>query len=189
MFKLSFQTRDLTLIALFVALVAVMAQITIPIPPVPFTMQTFAIIFAGVVLGAKRGFIVALLYLLLGALGAPVFSSFQGGFGHLIGAAGGYLMSFPLLAGLAGLAAHKADKAASLKYLWLVGGIAAAVVVNLSLGTLYLANFLSLGFMAGLAAGFFPFLIPEALKLALVVAIAPKIRAVLEAQARSKESA
>jgi len=177
--------RDLTLIALFVAIIAVMAQITIPVQPVAFTMQTFAVFLAGLVLGAKRAAIAAALYLLLGAVGVPVFSAFQGGFGILIGTHGGYLWSFPLVAFIVGYAADKVFRqkdAPAVKYVWLTAALALASLVNLSMGTLYLAFFLQIGIFAAFLSGMLPFLIPEALKVVLAIALGPKLRKVIESR-------
>ena len=84
---------DLVLIALFVALMAICAWITIP-AAVPFTMQTFGVFLALLLLGGKRGTICMAVYLLLGAVGLPVFSGFRGGVGALVGSTGGYLVGF-----------------------------------------------------------------------------------------------
>ena len=78
------RTLDLAYIALFAVLIAISAWISIPFP-VPFTLQTFAIILALMTLGGKRGFYAVLVYLLMGAAGLPVFSGFQGGFGMFMG--------------------------------------------------------------------------------------------------------
>jgi len=85
---------DMVLIALFAAIIAVCAQITIPVPPVPFTLQTLAVFLAGGLLGMKRGFFSVLIYILLGAVGVPVFAGFKGGFAALIGPTGGYIIGF-----------------------------------------------------------------------------------------------
>jgi len=88
--------RDLTLIALFTALTAVCAWISVPVPApfVQFTMQTFAVFAVLLVLGGKRGTYAVTAYLLLGAVGAPVFSNFRGGLGVLLGTTGGYILGF-----------------------------------------------------------------------------------------------
>ena len=93
------KTRDLTLVALFAALIAICAWLTVPMPDVPFTMQTFGVFAALLLLGGKRGTLSILLYLLLGAAGLPVFSGFRGGIGSLLGTTGGYLIGF-LFSGL-----------------------------------------------------------------------------------------
>ena len=93
------KVRDLCYIALMAALMAVCSWITVPFGPVPFTMQTFAIFAALLLLGGKRGTLAITLYLCLGLVGLPVFSGFNAGPGVLLGATGGYLVGF-LAAGL-----------------------------------------------------------------------------------------
>ena len=84
---------DLVLIALFAALMALCAWVTVPYA-VPFTMQTFGVFLALLLLGGKRGTICMAVYLLLGAVGVPVFSGFRGGVSALVGSTGGYLVGF-----------------------------------------------------------------------------------------------
>ena len=99
--KLSIQ--EICLIAIMTAITAVMAQISIPLPMmVPMTMQTFAVTLAGIILGAKCGSIAMGVYLLLGAVGVPVFSGFKGGLQSLVGPTGGFLLSFPIMAYIIG---------------------------------------------------------------------------------------
>ena len=94
---MKFSTRDLCFCAIGAALIAVCAWISIP-ADVPFTLQTFAIFTVCGLLGGRRGTVSVLVYLLLGAVGAPVFAGFRGGFASLIGTTGGYLVGFILLA-------------------------------------------------------------------------------------------
>lgn len=102
------RTKDLTTIALMTAATAVMAQLAIPMPGgVPMTLQTLAVTLAGVILGQQRGTISMVVYLLIGAVGVPVFSSFTGGAGVLIGPTGGFLWSFPAMALIIGYGADK----------------------------------------------------------------------------------
>lgn len=97
-------TTDLALIAAFAALVAVCAILpAINIAgPVPITLQTFAVLLAGAVLGARRGFLAVLLYVAAGAAGLPIFSGGASGLAVLSGPTGGYLAGFALAAGLCG---------------------------------------------------------------------------------------
>ena len=83
---------DLAYIALMAALIALCAWISVPLGPVPFTMQTFGIFAALGLLGGRRGTLAFLSYLLLGIVGLPVFSGFSAGAGVLFGATGGYLL-------------------------------------------------------------------------------------------------
>lgn len=85
---------DLAYIALMAALIALCAWISVPLGPVPFTMQTFGIFAALGLLGGRRGTLAFLSYLLLGIVGLPVFSGFSAGAGVLFGATGGYLLGY-----------------------------------------------------------------------------------------------
>ncbi len=84
--------------ALFTALMAVFAQIQIPTPFYPLTLQTFAVALCGYTLGVKYSLFSVLAYMLLGVCGAPVFSSFCGGPHHFTDPQGGFLIAFPILA-------------------------------------------------------------------------------------------
>ena len=99
-----FSVRDICYAGLFAAVIAVMAQISIPMPlGVPMTMQTFAITLAAVVLGSKLSAIATLVYLLLGAVGVPVLANFQGGPSAIFGKTGGYAIGYILAALLTAL--------------------------------------------------------------------------------------
>ncbi len=97
-------TKDIVLIAMFTALMAICAQITIPMPPpfVPFTLQTLAVFLAGSFLGMKRSIISITAYLLLGLVGVPVFAQFKGGLGALLGPTGGFIIGFVATAAIVG---------------------------------------------------------------------------------------
>ena len=102
---------DVALVATFAAFIAVCAILpAIPVPgsAVPITLQTFGVMLAGLVLGARRGALAALLYLAVGAAGLPVFSGGAGGIGVFAGLSAGYLLAFPLAAALAGYLATRA---------------------------------------------------------------------------------
>ncbi len=97
------RTKQTVYIALFAALTACMSQIAIPMPSgVPFTLQTFAIAFAGFFLGWKYGLAAIGIYVLLGAVGAPVFANFTGGIQKLVGVTGGFIWGFLFLAAFSG---------------------------------------------------------------------------------------
>ncbi|MCA0379413.1 MAG: biotin transporter BioY [Actinobacteria bacterium] len=100
---------DIALIAAFAALIAACALLpAIPVAGgVPFTLQTFAVVLTGAVLGARRGFLAALLYLAVGLVGIPVFAGASAGPAPFIGATGGYLISFPFAAATAGFVASR----------------------------------------------------------------------------------
>jgi len=98
-------TYQYVLTALGAAVIAVLAQVSIPLPfsPVPITGQTLAIGLIVTILGTRLGTLSVLLYLLLGAVGLPVFAQFKGGVSILVGPTGGYLVGFLLTALVMGL--------------------------------------------------------------------------------------
>ena len=99
------RTKKMILTGMFTAVLTVLSQIQLPMPSgVPLTLQTFAVALTGYILGWKRGVITVGIYLLLGAVGLPVFSGFAGGPGKLAGPAGGFLFGFLFLAALCGAA-------------------------------------------------------------------------------------
>ena len=87
------KTRDMVYIGIFTAIITICSWISIPFT-VPFTLQTFAVFLAVLLLGGKRGTIAVLVYILLGTVGIPVFSGFKGGIGVLLGPTGGYIIGF-----------------------------------------------------------------------------------------------
>ena len=93
------RTRSIAFVALSIAIMAVSAWVTIPIGPVPFTLQMFAVTFAIIVLTPKQAICAVAGYLVLGAIGVPVFSGMRGGIGVLMGFTGGFLWGY--LAGVA----------------------------------------------------------------------------------------
>ncbi|WP_208544093.1 biotin transporter BioY [Nocardioides seonyuensis] len=98
-------STDIALIAAFAALTAVCALLpAINVTgPVPVTLQTFAVLLSGALLGARRGFLAVLLYVVAGAAGLPIFSGGASGLAVLTGPSAGYLVGFPFAAGLCGL--------------------------------------------------------------------------------------
>ena len=96
------KTRELAYTGILAALIAVCSWISIP-TAVPFTLQTFAVFLTLGLLGGRLGTLAVTVYLLLGAVGLPVFAGFHGGLGAFLGATGGYLVGFLLLAFIGGL--------------------------------------------------------------------------------------
>lgn len=97
-------TRNIVYVGMFAAVMAVLSQVSIPMPSgVPITLQTFAMALTGVVLGWKMGVLSTLVYILLGAFGVPVFTGFTGGFAKLTGYTGGFIYGFLALALFCGI--------------------------------------------------------------------------------------
>ena len=172
----------MTRAALMAAVTAVAAQIAIPIEPVPFTLQVLAVVLTGLLLGPRYGALAMAIYLLLGAVGVPVFAQFSGGLGTLLGPTGGYLISYPIAAALAGMAAGTV--ASSPRRRGLVAGVvwgSAALAAIYALGVAWLAVLANLSVGAAVVAGFLPFVVFDLIKVALAalvaVAVAPAINA------------
>jgi biotin transport system substrate-specific component len=105
------RTRSISLVFAFSLLVALSAQIVIPVGPVPITGQTFAVLLTGALLGSRMGAAAIIIYLAEGAIGLPFFSGGRGGLAHLLGPTGGYLVAFPAAAFVTGaFAEHGWDK-------------------------------------------------------------------------------
>ena len=167
-------------VALMAALTAVMAQIAVPIEPVPFTFQVLAVMLAGYLLGPRYGAMAMLVYLLLGAVGIPVFASFNSGLGALLGPSGGYLWSYPLAAAVAGMAAPAlASSRRPVALLSGAGAGALALVIIYAVGAFWLAVQANLSPGAAIAAGVAPFVVFDAVKVVfatvLAAAVAPRI--------------
>jgi biotin transport system substrate-specific component len=126
--------RDLALIPAFAALVAVCALLpAIQVAgPVPITLQTFAVLLSGAVLGARRGFLAVLLYVAAGAVGLPVFSGGASGLAVLAGPSAGYLVGFPFAAGLCGLIVERLPRRslASVPAVFAAGLFSSAVFIH-----------------------------------------------------------
>ncbi len=165
-------TRDMTVIALMAVLMCVCTWIAIP-GAVPFTLQTFAVFAAVELLGARRAFWVVAVYLLMGAAGLPVFSGMTGGVGILLGQTGGYLWGFLLLPLICRGVAAVAGQGRLARIIGMVLGMLACY----GLGTAWFV-FVSggTGWGAALVMCVLPFLLPDAVKLALAVTFAAALR-------------
>ena len=106
------KTHKLTLIGLFTAFLCILGPIAIILPfsPVPLSLGTLGVLLACLLLGTKNGLLCTILYLILGFVGLPVFTSFTGGAGKLLGPTGGYLLGYLLLASVGGSLAGRWEK-------------------------------------------------------------------------------
>lgn len=98
------KTIDTVYIGIFAAIIAVCSWLSIPIGTVPITLQTMAVCITAGLLGAKKGTLTVIIYILLGAIGVPVFAGFSSGFGYILGATGGYMVGFVFTALTVGIA-------------------------------------------------------------------------------------
>lgn len=173
------RTADLAYIALFAGLIAICAWISIPMT-VPFTLQTFGIFAALGILGGRRGTWAVAVYLLLGAVGLPVFAGFQGGPGALLGTTGGYILGFLAQALVYWLITARLGNSLGICVCAMVLGL----LVCYAFGTawflvLYARTTGPVGLMTALGWCVFPFVIPDLAKLALALGISRRVSSFL----------
>lgn len=157
-------TTDAALVLGGVVLTAALAQVEIPLWPVPITGQTLGVLLVGASLGATRGALSMVLYALVGALGAPVFSDFASGTGTLFGATGGYIVGFVLAAASTGWLAQRRWERGLVR--GLLAFVAGSVVVFL-VGLPWLQVSLHLTWAQTLQAGLVPFIVGGVVKAAI----------------------
>jgi len=163
--------RELSYIAIFTTIIAACAQIVIPQPGgVPFTLQAWAISLAGLILGPKKGTITALVYITLGAVGAPVFASFSGGFGVIMRPTGGFILSFPVVALLAGLGEQKGGIA------WVLTGLAAGSIFNWAAGLFWFSWITEFSLAVSFGYAVAPFIIVGIVRTAVLPFIGKSIK-------------
>ncbi|MCL2018679.1 MAG: biotin transporter BioY [Oscillospiraceae bacterium] len=178
--KIKFSTRNICLIGIFAAVIAVMAQISFPLPGgIPVTLQTFAIMLAGIVLGARKGAVAVLVYVLLGAVGAPVFAGFGGGLGIIVGRTGGFIVTFPLLALCAGIGEGMYSRGRAIGKVWLFSWLAVGVLVNYLFGLLWFSHITSFDLLTSLSYCIVPFIPGDALKLILAAVAGRQLKTAL----------
>lgn len=149
-------TKNLVLAALFAALTAVFSQIIVPLPftPVPLSANLIAVFLTGALLNKKTAFFSQVAYVLLGAVGAPVFSAFSGGLHKIAGPTGGYILAYPLMAVIVAFAAEKWGRS-----FWkMAGAMAVSLVVCYAIGTVQLMLITKADLLSGLTMAVFPFI-------------------------------
>lgn len=166
---------DVAFIALFAAVMAVCSWISVP-ATVPFTLQTFGVFLAVGTLGGKRGSLAVLTYLLLGAVGAPVFAGFSGGIGCILGSTGGYIVGFLFSALVMWAMEHFLGKKKWVLALSMVIGL----LVCYAFGTawfmiVYANNTGAIGLWTALSWCVFPYIIPDAVKIVLALVLCKRL--------------
>lgn len=143
---------------------AALSQITVPMLPVPMTLQTLAVMLIGLTFGGRMAAATVALYLIEGAAGLPVFAGFAGGAAHLVGPTAGYLFGFLGAAALIGFAA---DNGLAKSWMGAIGVLLAGEVLLFTLGYLWLGYMI--GYDKAWQFGVVPFLIGDVIKVALAV--------------------
>ena len=169
--KQKWAARDMAYVAIFAVTIAICSWISIP-TTVPFTLQTFAVFLAVGVLGGRRGTFAVLVYILLGAVGLPVFAGFSGGLGALLGTTGGYIIGFFFSA----LLYWAMTKVLGEKTPVMVVAMVLGLIVCYAFGTVwfmtvYARNSGAIGLGTALGWCVIPFIIPDLVKIALAVGL------------------
>lgn len=169
--KSKWSAKDMAYVAIMAVVIAICSWISIP-TTVPFTLQTFAVFLAVGVLGGRRGTFAVLVFILLGAVGVPVFAGFQGGIGVLLGTTGGYIIGFLLSA----LLYWAMTQALGEKTPVMVAAMVLGLIVCYAFGTawfmvVYARNSGAIGLGTALGWCVFPFIIPDLVKIALAVGL------------------
>ena len=170
------KTYDMAYIAVFTVLIAICSWISIPMT-VPFTLQTFAVFLSVSILGGRRGTMAVLVYVLLGAVGIPVFAGFTGGPGIILNTTGGYIIGFILSALVMWLTESLFGKKLPVQILSMVLGLLACYAV----GTVwfmfvYMRQTGAVGLGTVLGWCVIPFIIPDAVKIALALMLGNTLR-------------
>ena len=173
------KTYDLVYVSIFVVLIAVCSWISIPLT-VPVTLQTFGVFIAVGLLGGKRGTLAVLVYILMGAIGIPVFSGFTGGIGILAGTTGGYIVGVLFSA----LLMWGMEKLFGKDTKVLAGSMILGLAVCYAVGTLwfmavYAASSGAVGIFTVLGWCVFPFIIPDIAKIVLALILTKRLSGVI----------
>jgi biotin transport system substrate-specific component len=166
-------TGRIFLIIVATGFVAACAHVSLPLPftPVPITLQNFAVILIGMVLGPVAGFSAMVLYLVEGASGLPVFTPYSaGGLAHLLGPNGGYLFSYPLVAAVAGWVVRPMQRVTSQFRSAMIAATVATLAI-FAIGAGWLSHFLHLSISTTWSLAIAPFLLGEVVKITAVAGI------------------
>ena len=176
-------TRSVGLVFGFSLLMALAAQIFIPIGPVPITAQTFVVLLTGALLGSRLGAMTMIVYLIEGASGLPFFYGGSGGFGHLLGPTGGYLVAFPAAAFITGaFAEHDWDR----RFVTAVAAMAIGSIVIMLSGWTWFALVTNTPMSVAFQLTVLKFIPGDIIKIILAAAALPAGWALLKRKASQK---
>ena len=170
--KQKFTTYQLVVTALMAAMMCILGPVSVPVGPVPVSLTNLVIFFAAYLLGARLGTVSVLVYLLLGAVGLPVFSGYAGGLAKLAGPTGGFLAGFLLVAFFTGLFTDRFAAKPQFAALGMLIGAAA----DYALGTVWFMIVMPSDLMKALSLCVLPFLVWDGAKLAVAVLLGCAVR-------------
>ena len=171
-----FTLSDTVRIAVMAALICVCSWIVVPMPQIPFTMQTFAIFFALEFVGGRNATAAYFVYIFLGCVGVPVFSGFKGGVGHLVGPTGGYLLGFVFSCIIFWIF----EKRAANRPLLHILSLALGLLVCYGAGTIWFVMVTKSTFASALMLCVVPYIGPDVVKIALAFLLGRKLKKVIK---------
>ena len=163
--------KDMAYSGICAALLSISAWISIPMPQVSFTMQSFAVFFTLGLLGGRLGVISIFIYLVMGAVGLPVFSGFRGGLGVLLGVTGGYIWGFFL----AGLVYWAVTAILGHRFRIRLGAMILSMAVCYLCGTFWYQQVYGGSLWAVISVCVLPYLIPDGVKIALAISLSGRL--------------
>lgn len=183
--KRSFSTKEIVIIAIFTALTTILSQIAIPFPssPAPISFGVVAVYITGILLKPKHAVFAQVCYLLIGAIGLPIFGNFRGGVGALFGVTGGYLMVYPIMSCIISFAlnsrysrAHRQEK--NDIWIFIKAGISifAANILCYLCGTLWMCITSGITFESAIMIAVYPFIPFDIAKIIFCIAVAVPLR-------------
>jgi len=169
------QINFIAQVSIYTALMCIFAQISIPTPPIPFTLSLLVIFIISIVLPLKISLVSVSLYIILGALGLPVFAMFRGGVSVLAGPTGGYIFAYPLMVLIIGLF----SQIKKFRYLFNFVGMFIALVVCYLLGSLWFSFVMMVSLKEALILCVVPFIWFDIIKIILAGLVSPLIKKAL----------
>jgi len=173
--------RWMVLASLMAALTAVGAYIHVPIGPVPIVLSTLFVLLSGLLLGSRWGLASMCLYLLVGAIGMPVFAGGKGGVTHFLGPTGGYLFGYVLASWLTGVISEQSRS----MLIWDILAVITGSLAIYSLGVPWLKMVTQMSWPKTVMVGMVPFLIGDAVKASVAIVLARAVRPMLNWQLQS----
>jgi len=171
--KVMINTKNLVITGMFTAIICVLSQVQIPIGTIPFSLGLFAVFLTGALLEPRFALLSVMAYLLLGAVGLPVFANFKGGIQALFGPTGGYLLSYPLVAFIISLFNSRIKK---YRLAILTFAMMLSLLLCYVLGTIWFSYVTGNSFISALSICVFPFILFDLAKIALSVSLSMVIR-------------
>jgi biotin transport system substrate-specific component len=171
--KLNLLVKEMIVAAIFAAITSILAQISIVVPfsPVPITLQILAVYLSAIILGSKLSSISQLVYLLLGAVGVPVFANFHGGLNSILGPTGGYLISYPIIAFIIGKIIEKKYNIAITTL-----GLCISLLICYSMGVLQLSFVTKMSLQKAIMLGAAPYILLDSAKILAAYLVGVKVR-------------